>query len=70
MKMYKRFGKWFVDEGYKLSIFDTSYDAWQYVFLLKEIRPRSPFVSKSLYPVRSLMPFPTRGCKRVVYTRL
>lgn len=67
MKLKKRFGKWIVDEGYKVSVFDTSADAWRYIFILKEIRPKAPEVPKSLYPVRSLMPFPKRGCKRIVF---
>lgn len=66
MKMRKQYGKWIVDEGYKVSIFDASADAWQYIFILKEIRPKAPEVPKSLYPVRSLMPFP-RGCKKIVF---
>lgn len=70
IKMYKRGGKWIVDEGYKVSIFDESADAWRYVFILKEIRPKAPWVPQSLYPVRHLNPMPTRGCKKVVFTRL
>ena len=69
-KLRKEGGKWYVDEGYKVTIFDTSYDAWQYIFILKEIRQKAPQVPHSLYPVRSLSPFPTMGCKHVCITRL
>lgn len=70
MKLRTEGGKWYVDEGYKVSIFDKANEAWQYIFLLKEIRPLPPFAPHSLYPVRSLIPTIARGCKKVVYTGL
>lgn len=70
LKLRTEGGKWYVDEGYKVSIFDTSNEAWQYIFLLKEIRTLPPFAPHSLYPVRSLIPTIARGCKKVVYTGL
>lgn len=70
MKLQKNNGKWIVDEGYKVSIFDNSYDAWCYIFILKEIRPKAPWVAQPLFPVRHLNPLPARGYKKVVRTRL
>lgn len=58
MKLRFEGGKWIVDEGYKVSIFDTSADAWYYIFLLRELRPKAPWVPQSLYPVKHLTPFP------------
>ncbi|MBQ8528851.1 MAG: hypothetical protein IJ459_03855 [Clostridia bacterium] len=66
IKLRTEGGKWYVDEGYKVSIFDTSKEAWQYIFVLREIRPKAPWVPQSQYPVRHLNPMPTRGCKKVV----
>lgn len=66
--MYTKAGKWIVVDGDRLVEFDTAYDAWQLVLLLKEIRPRVPYI-KPLYPVRSLNPFPERRTKNVrLYT--
>lgn len=63
-------GKWYVDEGYKVTICDTALDAWSYLFLLKEIRPKAPHFIQSIYPVRSLNPIPSRGCKNAIHARL
>ena len=61
-------GKWIVLDGDRLVEFDTAYDAWQLVLLLKEIRPRVPYI-RPLYPVKSLNPFPERRTKNVrLYT--
>lgn len=66
LKMYTVNGKWTVVDGRRILFFDTSYDAWAYVLLLKEIRPRVvPFVQRSLYPVKSLDPRPERRLKNV-----
>jgi hypothetical protein len=70
MKLQKRDGKWIIEDHGRNIIFDTSYDAWQYIFLMKEIRQKAPQVPRSLYPVRHLNPYPPRGCKRVRITRL
>ena len=56
MKLQKRNGKWIVEDHGRNIIFDTSYDAWQYIFLMKEIRPKAPEVPRSIYPVRHLNP--------------
>lgn len=53
----------FVDRP-RIVEFDTAYDAWQLVLMLKEIRPRVPYI-KPLYPVKSLNPFPERIKKKV-----
>ena len=67
LKMRTEGGKWYVDEGYKVSIFEKAVDAWRYIFVLKEIRPLPPFAHRSLYPVRSLDPTIAGGCKKVVH---
>ena len=51
-------GKWIVDEGYKVTVYNTSIEMWWYIFLLRELRPKAPMVPKSLYPVKHLTPFP------------
>lgn len=56
MKLQKRNGKWIIEDHGRNIIFDTSYDAWQYIFLMKEIRQKAPEVPRSLYPVRPLNP--------------
>ena len=65
IKMYTYDGNWVVKDGDRFVVFDKAYDAWMYVFLLREIRPRAPFVKRSLYPVRSLNPIPERRIKNV-----
>lgn len=65
LKMYTTDGKWIVVDGDRVVEFDTAYDAWQLVLLLKEIRPRVPYI-KPLYPVKSLNPFPERIKKTVI----
>jgi hypothetical protein len=65
LKMYTYKGNWVVVDGDRHVVFDKSYDAWACVLLLKEIRPRVPFVERSLYPVRSLDPRPERRTKYV-----
>ena len=64
IKMYTNDGKWIVLDGDRVVTFDKAYDAWAFVFLLKEIRPRVPY-NRPLYPVRSLNPFPERRVKNV-----
>ena len=70
VKMKTIGGKYYVDDGRKLIVFDTAIDAWQYILLLKEIRHKASIPARTLYPVRSLNPMPTRGCKKVVHTGL
>lgn len=65
VKMYTIDGKWIVLDGDRIVTFDKAYDAWAFVLLLKEIRPRAPYVARSLYPVRSLDPRPERRIKNV-----
>ena len=65
VKMYTVNGKWIVLDKGRLIIFDSSYDAWAYVLLLKEIRPRVPFAERSLYPVKTIDPRPERRTKNV-----
>ena len=69
LKMYTYDGNWVVKDGDKLVIFEKAYDAWVFVFLLKEIRPKVEMGERSLYPVRSLNPMPERRIKNVrIYT--
>ena len=65
LKMYTNDGNWIVKDKDRLVIFGTAYDAWCYVFLLKEIRPKVEMGERSLYPVRSLNPMPERRVKNV-----
>ena len=65
LKMYTFKGNWVIKDGDRIVVFDKAYDAWCYVLLLKEIRPRVPMGERSLYPVRSLNPIPERRCKNV-----
>ena len=51
-------GKWYVDEDYKVTVYNTSIEMWYYIFLLRELRPKAPWVPQSLYPVKHLTPFP------------
>lgn len=64
IRMFTIKGKWIVMDGDRLVEFDTAYDAWQLVLLLKEIRPRVPYI-RPLYPIKSLNPIPERRCKNV-----
>ena len=68
MKLRREKGLWIIEDRGVNKIFDTSFDAWAYIFLMKEIRPKAPYYPKSLYPVKSLNPFPERTVKKVVYT--
>lgn len=64
-KMKTIAGKYIVEDNGREIVFDTSRDAWTYVFIIREMK-KSPEVPKTLYPVRSLNPIPTRRCKTVV----
>jgi hypothetical protein len=56
MKMRTKDGKWIIqDEGREI-VFDSSYDAWMYVFLMREIRSNPPIPPRSVYPVLTLDP--------------
>ena len=70
MKLRREKGLWIVEDRGVNKIFETSYDAWTYIFLMKEIRPKAPQVPKSLYPVLSLDPTRERMVKRVVWQRI
>ena len=65
-KMKTISGKYIVEDNGRDIVFDTSRDAWTYVFIIREIRTKAPEVPKTLYPVRSLNPIPARRCKTVV----
>ena len=56
MKMRTIDGKFIIlDEGREI-VYDSSYDAWQYVLLMKEVRPHPPIPPRSVYPVLTLDP--------------
>ena len=65
IKMFTYDENWVVKDGDRIVVFDKAYDAWCYIFLLREIRPKAPFVQRSLYPVKSLNPIPERRIKNV-----
>ena len=56
MKFRTEKGKWIIEDHGRNIIFNKAYDAWQYILLMKEIRPKAPWALKSLYPVNSLIP--------------
>ena len=66
MKMRSTKEGWFIIDGNDVKFFKNSVDAWMYVFLMKEVRPNAPQVPKSLYPVRTLDPRPSRMKKKMV----
>lgn len=66
MKLYTIEKYWIVEDKGRSIIFDTSTDAWRYIFLMREIRPKIPYI-KELYPVKSLSPFPNFNRKKVIW---
>ncbi len=68
MKMRTEKGKWIIEDRGVNKIFDTAYDAWLYVFLMREIRPKVRMTMPSLYPVRTLNPLAIARGKKVVFT--
>ncbi len=67
LKMRTKDSKWIIENDGRNVIFDKSYDAWRYIFLMREIRPKVPQVPKSIYPVKSLNPFSWSGKKKITY---
>lgn len=69
LKMQTIGGKYVIFDRGRIVKFNESYDAWQYIFICREIRPRVEMGERSLYPVRSLNPMPERRRKNVrIYT--
>lgn len=56
LKMYTKDKKWIVVDGERDLEFDSSKDAWVYVFMMRGIRPNAPKAHESLHPVKSLVP--------------
>lgn len=56
MKLRTIEGKWIVEDDGRYLVFDGGYDAWSYIFMMKEIRGRVTVMPRSVYPVRSLVP--------------
>ena len=66
LKMYTRAKKWIVvDDGIEKE-FDNARDAWEFVFIMRKLRPSTHVTPKSLYPVNSLIP--NMKNKKVVFT--
>lgn len=65
VKMFTWKGQWVIQDGDVIKIYKKGYDAWQYILLLKGIRPKVPMGERSLYPVKSLDPRPAFAGKRV-----
>lgn len=71
MKMRTEDNKWYIEDEGRLIVFDSSYDAWMYVLLMKEVRQHPPIPPRSIYPVLTLDP--TRNLtskKKVVVWRV
>lgn len=64
LKMHTKDGIWIIEDKGVNKSFDSSYDVWSFVFLLKGIRPKVPYI-RHLYPVKSLNPMPERRLKNV-----
>ena len=58
-------GKWYINDRGSIKEFDTAHDAWLSIMISKEIRPHTYTVPKSLYPVRTLDPRPSKVVKKV-----
>ena len=66
LRMYSKDKKWIVVDGEREIVFETSRDAWEYVFFMRGIRPNAPKAPECLNPVKSLNPFPCMGKKKVI----
>ena len=64
MKLKKTKDGWTIAEGTEVKTFDSAYEAWLYIFILKGIRPSASKPRNALYPVKELVP---RGSKVVKY---
>ena len=69
LKMHTKESKWVIIDRERTIVFDCSRDAWQYLFLVRDIRPRVDMGPRSLYPVRSLNPVPEMRKKKIVIRR-
>ena len=56
LKMYTKDKKWIVVDGEREIVFDSSKDAWVYVFMMRGIRPNAPKAPESMHPVKTLIP--------------
>ena len=66
MKLRTKLGKWIIEDNNREVEFDTSIDAWCYIFIMRGIRPKVS-CSSALHPVKSLNPFPEMKQKKVIY---
>lgn len=65
MKLHTKSEKWIIEDKDREIEFDTSMDAWVFIFLMRGIRPKVVCVS-ALHPVKSLNPFPEMKGKKVI----
>ena len=65
LKLTTANGQWVVEDDGCYKIFDNPYEAWLYIFFLKEIRPKAPWTPKSPYSVNSLVPTVPKKLVRV-----
>ena len=70
MKMRTEDNKYYIEDEGRLIIYDNSYDAWQYVFLMRTIRPNPPIPPRSIYPVLTLDPTRNLTFKKKVVWRV
>lgn len=56
MKLQTKGGKWTVTDKGKTKEFSSSRDAWDYIFMMLQIRSAQPSKRKELHPVLSLIP--------------
>lgn len=66
LKMYTKDKKWIVVDSARSIEFESSKDAWVYVFLMRGIRPNAPKAPESLHPVKSLVP--SMNTKEIILT--
>jgi hypothetical protein len=64
LKMYTKDGIWIVEDKGVNKCFDSAYDAWAFVLLLKGIRPKVPYI-RPWEVVKSLVPNTERRIKNV-----
>lgn len=70
MKMRTEDGKWYIEDDGSVKIYDNSYDAWQYIFFMRIIRPNPPIPPRSVYPVLTLDPTRSFTPKKKFYRLL
>ena len=67
LKMYTKNQKWIVVDGERKIEFNTSREAWEFIFVMRGMRP-NPKAQRSLNPVTTLSPSPIRKKKKIFVT--